>query len=612
MTSPPHPGALAEGPRRARSGSVERPIDGRLYRKAWLVLLFPLLLGAFTVGRPAPLPREVTSLQPAFDGTEAAALARELAGLYPDRSPGSPASPGAARWVREQLELLFELPIENDAFFGEIPGRGRVELENIAAVAAGQSRDTIVVVAHRDSTSGRASSVDNASGTAALIELARGYAANRSGTGGGVSPRHTLLFLSTDAGAYGLLGARRFARSSPHAERVVAVVNLDGIGSSGRPRVELAGHGPHSPAPALVATAAARIREEARREPARPSVLGQLVDFAFPFSLHEQDSFLSREIPALTITSEARSGGSGELDEIRLGQLGRAAEATIASVDARLELALGTSSYIYAGDRTIPGWALALLLVAMTLPFAVTLVDLVARLRRKAIPLRPALRSYARRLGFWLWAGAAFSAFGLLGVWPDGAPAPLNPDSEAAGHWPRFGLTGLALLMLGGWLVARVRLARRGAVSPEEELAGYAAVLSVLALVMLVTIITNPYALLFVLPSAHAWLWLPQTREQRRGLRALLFAAGLTGPLLLLVSFGVRFGLGLDAPWYLAELTAIGYVPVVDILLFLAWIAVAAQVFAVTAGRYAPYPAAAERPRRGTVGEVVAALRARR
>jgi hypothetical protein len=573
------------------------------------VIVLPLLLLAFTLGRPAPLPREVASLQPGFDGGEAASLARELAGVYPDRSPGSPASLGAARWVHDQLEPLFEQPIETDVFSATIPGRGRVELRNVAAVAAGQSRDTIVVLAHRDSTSRRPSEVDNASGTAALIELARGYATTGTGAAGGVSPRHTLLFLSTDAGAYGLLGAERFARTSPHAQRVVAVVNLDKLGSSGRPRLEVAGHGPRSPTPVLVATAAARIDEEARTEPARPSLLDQLVDFAFPFSLHEQDPFLSRKIPALTITTGA---SGGDVDQVRLNELGRAAEATIASIDARLELALGTSSYIYAGGRTIRGWALAFLLITMTIPFAVTLVDLLARLRRKAIALRPAFRSYLRRLGFWLWAGAAFFLFGLLGVWPEGDSAPINPNSEAAGHWPRFGLTGLALLLLAGWLIARVRLARRGPVSAEQELAGHVAALSVLAVLALVTIATNPYALLFVLPSAHAWLWLAQTRERRRAARVLLFVAGLAGPLLLLVSFAVRFGLGLDAPWYLAELTAIGYVPVVGILLFLCWMAVAAQVFALTADRYAPYPAPSERPLRGWVGEVVASVRARR
>ena len=81
-------------------------------------------------------------------------------------------------------------------------------------------------------------------------------------------------------------------------------------------------------------------------------------------------------------------------------------------------------------------------------------------------------------------------------------------------------------------------------------------------MVALLVVATNPFALIFLLPSLHAWLWLPQVRRQAAlGSRRPLLAAGFLGPLLLLGSFALRFGLGLDAPWYLAELTAIGYVP---------------------------------------------------
>jgi hypothetical protein len=122
-------------------------------------------------------------------------------------------------------------------------------------------------------------------------------------------------------------------------------------------------------------------------------------------------------------------------------------------------------------------------------------------------------------------------------------------------------------------------------------------------------IVTNPWGLLFLLPSAHAWLWLVQVRKRGAFLRTSLYVIGLTGPFLVLGSMALRFGLGLDAPWYLAELTALGYVSPFTLLLVLAWTAVAAQVLAVTTGRYAPYPAPADRPARGAVGTAIAALR---
>ena len=69
-----------------------------------------------------------------------------------------------------------------------------------------------------------------------------------------------------------------------------------------------------------------------------------------------------------------------------------------------------------------------------------------------------------------------------------------------------------------------------------------------------------------------------------------------------------RFGLGLDAPWYLAELVAINYVSIVAIVLVLCWLAAASQLTAIALGRYAPYPSAAERPPLGPIRSTVRAI----
>jgi hypothetical protein len=118
----------------------------------------------------------------------------------------------------------------------------------------------------------------------------------------------------------------------------------------------------------------------------------------------------------------------------------------------------------------------------------------------------------------------------------------------------------------------------------------------------------NPYSVLFVLPSLHAWIWLPQLQRGPLALQASVLAAGFAGPLLLLGSFATRFGLGLDAPWYVAQLTAVGYVPFASLIALAAWLAVAAQLTVVVAGRYTPYPTARERPRLGPGRRLVRAL----
>jgi hypothetical protein len=296
--------------------------------------------------------------------------------------------------------------------------------------------------------------------------------------------------------------------------------------------------------------------------------------------------------------------------------MGRAAQQLIASLDQGLELAQGTTSFVWMGDRIVRGWAIELVLFSLLLPFIVGVVDLFAHCRRRGIRLLPALRSLRTRLGFWLFVGLAFYAFDLLGAWPAGAPRPPNPATPAAGDWPVLALIALAIVALGGWVVARHRLVPRRPVGADEQLAGETAALLALGVVALLVLATNPFALIFFLPALHAWLWLPQVRSGKLPARALVLLLGLTGPLLILLSLGVRYGLGLDAPWYLLELAAIGYVHVAPVAITLGGVACAAQLAAVAAGRYAPYPEAGEGPARGPLRElvrtVVLAFRARR
>jgi hypothetical protein len=559
-----------------------------MVRGTWLFVALPLLLAAFTVGRPQPLP--APTLPPAFDSTTAEQLARELARDYPDRGPGSAGSLGAAGWVSDQL-TLYRLELQTDRFQARIPGRGRVELQNIAAVVRGDSQRAIVITAHRDNNGEGRGANDNASGTAALIELARAFAP-ASGSAVQTRPSHTIVFVSTDGGAFGALGAARFAEHSPYRADALAVISLDAIAGSGSPRLLIAGDTARSPATALVRTAAVRVLEQSGQEPKRASALRQLLDLGFPFTFGEQGPFVARGIPALTLTTvperPAETFADDSLNAARLGELGRATQNLVGSLDAGLELAQGTTSYVYLGARFVRGWTIELALLTALLPFAIGAIDLFARCRRRRVRLGPAARSLRSRLLFWGYAGLLLFVAARLGAFPNGEPRPLPADRGLYQPSPVvLGLLGMLLLV--GWLVARERLIPRRPARLEEVIAGHTVALLALGLTALVVVATNPFSLIYLLPSLYAWLWLPQAHAAHPVARFALLAIGFTGPLILTLSFSTRFDLGLEAPWYLLSLVANGYVPWIAVLLGLVWLAVGAQLTALTAGRYAPY-----------------------
>ncbi len=587
----------AEAPRRRpRRGSLERPVSTRIYRTAWLVVAVPVLVAAFSVGRPDALP--APRVPPFFDRTTAVQFTDELVSTWPDRSPGTQGQREAADWVESQFRA-YGFDVERQTFSAQIPGIGTRKLMNVVAVAPPtgpantQSQQAVVVLAHRDNVGLSPGADDNGSGTGALLELARDL--------GSASLSHPIVLVSTDGGSYGGLGAAKFAETRRFAGKIAALVNLDAIGSGSSPRIEFAGDTPRVPSPTLLATADASIEAETGSEPKRPGALAQLVDLAFPFSFYEQAPFVSRGVPAVTITTSnsrpRRPDGDtlAALNEQRLGELGRAAQMLLGSLDESAEVASGTQSYLYFGTRLLYGWTLQLILVAALIPFLAATVDLFARCRRRHIALLPALRSYVSRLCVWLWVGIAFALFVATGLLPSGENRPIGPDTPAAGDWPVAALAALLGVSALAWLIVRPRLTPTRSIAREEELGGHLAAMLVLSIVALVVTAVNPYSLLFLLPSLHAWLWLPQVRDRGRAVQAAVYALGFLGPFLLLASFAVRFDMGLDAIWYLIALTAVGYVPVPLVLAFLAWGAAAGQVGAVAVGTYAPYPDVNER-----------------
>ena len=239
---------------------------------------------------------------------------------------------------------------------------------------------------------------------------------------------------------------------------MIGVVNLDAIAGPGRPRLELAGDTPRSPAPGLVETVRARLEQETGSEPTRPSALRQLVDLGFPYSRYEQAPFVTRGIPAVTITTAADRPAAGlhdeprALDTARLGQIGRATQNAVDAMQQGVALEPGPSSYVYLGSRVVRGWAIELVLIGALLPFLAVDGRPLRALPAAADPhrARPSELSQPPRL---LGSGAARSSASSRSSAP-GAAAPRGRRRSTGVHWP-------AGALLGARRARRARLDRR-------------------------------------------------------------------------------------------------------------------------------------------------------
>ena len=107
--------------RRPRPGSLERPVNAKLYRGTWLLVGLPLLLAAFSVARPTPLP--APEQLSALDGRALATLTRDLVQTSSNRYPGSLGAHNAAQWFGDQLRP-YGLQIRSEPFSAVVPGVG--------------------------------------------------------------------------------------------------------------------------------------------------------------------------------------------------------------------------------------------------------------------------------------------------------------------------------------------------------------------------------------------------------------------------------------------------------------------------------------------------------
>ncbi|MGB3721383.1 MAG: M20/M25/M40 family metallo-hydrolase [Pacificimonas sp.] len=265
-----------------------------------LVLLF--LLSACVGGSVAVPPPLFTK----------SSLAAHVAYLADDRlqgrAPGSAGDEMATDYIRDAFEDAGAEPLK-ELWFQSVSGvihEKPFDSRNVMAVVRGtaQPDDYILYVAHHDGQ-GKCTAdasgddicngaVDNASGVAVLIELARRFAAE--------PPARSIIFLASAAEESGFQGTKAFIAAPPVTlANIRAVIGIDTLAARGYTRdVAILGEGLTNLRP-LVKQAAAR---DARRVVRSPKAQGY-------YERSDQIEFARAGVPSLFV-SGLFSPGPGE------------------------------------------------------------------------------------------------------------------------------------------------------------------------------------------------------------------------------------------------------------------------------------------------------------
>jgi hypothetical protein len=543
-----------------------RMLNGRLYRVAFVPFMLALAVAAFSLGaRPQPLG---STLAPdAFEGPRAFAELQSLAARYPDRRPGSPGDDALAEYVAHSLEGLGGaagggFSVHTERFEAQTIDGERMLSTVVAQRPGATSATPIVIVAHRDAAA-RGSRAE-LSGTAALLELARVFAARET--------KRTIILASTSGGSGGDAGAAQLL-ASLHVSLDAAIVLGDVAGTRiRRPSVVPYSDGFGSAPLELQRTVAGAISSEGGFAPGAPSLFGQLAHLAFPIAIGEQ-GVLNREGLPTVLVQVSGERGPAPMQAVsveRMEGLGRAVLSALDALDTAPDVSQTAQSGLLLERKTMPEWALSLLVITLLAPVAVAGADGLARARRRRLRVgRSMLWTLSCALPFLTCALFAYllGRLGILGAAPSvpAQPSAMPFDSEAA-----TAVVAALLTFALAWLLWRGLVRRLGwGVRPDADAGGLAALLVALAIGVVVWI-GNPFAALLLLPALHLGLLLasPELRPRRVGSFALLALALV--PLALLVAFYAdQLGLGAGGvAWTALLLLAGGHVGLVGAILW--------------------------------------------
>jgi hypothetical protein len=526
-------------------------VNPRIYRNALVIVAFAVILFGFSFENQ-PGPATTTLAPPSLTGTYATMTG--LAAMFPNRRPGSAGDRALARYVAAQLRAdQFEVSTET-FIAGTAVGQRR--LGTVVATRTGLSPGEIVVVAGRDAL--RSPAANSLAGTATLLELGRALS-------GETQPR-TIALVST-SGSDGAAGTASLARSLATQQSDAVIVLGDLAGDRIRqPLVVPWSNASVFAPPILRNTLAATVAAQAGLHSTGGSLLAQFAHLALPIATTAQGPFGTYGIPAvaLSVSSDQAVPPQGPANPSQLAALGTA---VLQAVDA---LSSGPSipppaSYLVIGGKLVPAWAVGLLALALIAPVLLTVIDALARARRRGHSLR--------RWTAWALVGAVpfllaylLIRFAVLSGWVGATPPSPVWAGSVGVHLSEvallvaIGLVVVACLTLLRRLLVR-RLATIGSGARDgSELDGAAVgLMLVMTVTALLIWVGNPFAALLAVPALHLWLWLAEPGVRaRRWLLVPMLLLGVLAPAAVIAYYGLSLGLSVPATLWAGVLLIAG------------------------------------------------------
>jgi hypothetical protein len=518
-------------------------IEPRIYRAAFLPVLFALVLVAFSLESPPRAAPQGLAADALFEGVGTASLVRDIATTTPDRRAGRPGDAAVASRVKQAF-LGHGFSTTVDRF-----NQDGTKLVNVIGRRPGSTDKQIVVMAARDAAT-VPDEAGSAADTAALIEFARVFEGRAS--------NKTLVLASVDGSQLGDAGARQFADTLSERGSVEAVIVLSDLGAtrSSGPLVIGWSNDIGRGNLGIERTVASSLREELASIPHQEGAFAQFARLTFPIAPGGQGVLLPAGVDAVRISGsgELREPGSARrLDVLRYGSLGRSALRLVSALDAAPAAPRhGPGTYIQLAGKVMPVWPVRVLALAFLLPALIAAIDAFARTRRRREPVSPWLVWLASALLPFVLGLALSFLLVLVGLARDAPPAPLDPRSVALDAKAIASLVLSVFAIVLAWILARSSVIRRAASLPDASAPGAACVASLaLCTLVLVLVFTNPFAALLLVPAVHLWMLGTMTDASWRT-GVVLYLVGLLPIALVAAYYMVRLDLGpFDGAWYL-------------------------------------------------------------